>query len=131
MVKQKHNATCRICGKGYYMCLSCKDMIALNPWKIHTDTSEHYKIYQVIHGYSTGVFDKNEAKRRLSTIDLSDFDKLRDNIKDIIANIKSEDNEPDNVVSSDKLEGITDNSVTEKTKTTRRKKSFDVVETEV
>lgn len=86
---EKNNATCAICGKGYHLCLSCKDMISLTPWKKHTDTSEHYKIYQVIHGYSTGVYTKEEAKSRLEAIDLSDFDELRDNIKATIIDIKS------------------------------------------
>lgn len=84
----KNNATCAICGKGYHLCLSCNDEIALAPWKKHTDTSEHYKIYQVIHGYSTGVYTKEDAKVRLDAIDLSDFDELRDNIKATINDIK-------------------------------------------
>ena len=59
---EKNNATCSICGRGYYMCLSCKDMMKLNPWKRHTDTSDHYKIYQILHGFNTGVYIKEEAK---------------------------------------------------------------------
>ena len=82
-----NNATCSICGRGYRMCLSCKDLINMNPWKKHTDTSEHYKIYQVIHGVSTGVYNKEEAKFKLQMLDLSDFDNLRDNIKNIINEI--------------------------------------------
>ena len=75
------NATCAICGKGYHLCLSCKDMIAVAPWKKHTDTSEHYKIYQIIHGLSTGVYTKEEAKSKLEVVDLSDLDMLREDIK--------------------------------------------------
>lgn len=59
----------------------------LNPWKIHTDTSEHYKIYQIIHGYSVGLYTKDEAKTKLKTVDLSDLDDLRENIKNIINDI--------------------------------------------
>lgn len=88
---EKNNATCSICGKGYYKCIACKDMMNLNPWKKHTCTSEHYKIYQVIHGYNTKVYDKEDAKSKLQMIDLSDFDNLRDNIKNIINEIKVED----------------------------------------
>lgn len=88
---EKNNATCSICGKGYYMCLTCKDMMNLNPWKKHTCTSEHYKVFQVVHGYNTKVYNKDEAKSKLQMIDLSDFDNLRDNIKNIINEIKSED----------------------------------------
>ena len=96
---ENNNATCSICGKGYYMCLSCKDKINLNPWKIHTDTSEHYKIYQILHGYNTKVYTKEEAKSKLKMVDLSDFDSLRDNIKNLIKDIIGENNDTvDNTV---------------------------------
>lgn len=88
---EKINATCAICGKGYHLCMSCKDMISLTPWKKHTDTSEHYKIYQIIHGYSTKVYTKAEAKAKLKNVDLSDFDTLRDNIKSVITDIMDAD----------------------------------------
>ena len=81
------NATCSICGKGYHMCLACKDMMKLHPWKRHTDTSEHYKIYQILHGYSTGVYNEEEAKSKLQMVDLSDLDSFREHIKNRIVEI--------------------------------------------
>lgn len=81
------NATCSICGKGYYMCLACKDMMKLHPWKRHTDTSEHYKIYQILHGYSTGVYSSEETKHKLQMVDLSDLDSFREDIKNHIVKI--------------------------------------------
>lgn len=117
---EKHNATCAICGKGYYMCISCKDIMSLHPWKRHTDTSEHYKIYQILHGYSTGVYNKVEAKSKLQMVDLSDFDSLRDNIKNLINTIMVDDT----------TEIVNDDVVVEKPKTTRKKKSSKVVETD-
>ena len=111
---EKINATCSICGKGYYMCISCKEMMSLNPWKRHTDTSEHYKIYQILHGYSIGVYNKEEAKSKLQMVDLSDFDSLRDNIKNLI-----------NVIMA-----VEEAVVIEKPKTTRKRKSSKVVETD-
>ena len=84
------NATCAICGNKYHMCISCKSIMELNPWKVHTDTSEHYKIYQIVHGYSTGVYTKVEAKSKLQMVDLSDLDDLRENIKNIIKDIMSD-----------------------------------------
>lgn len=82
-----NNATCAICNKGYYMCNSCRDFKNLYPWKLHTDTSEHFKIYQIIHGYSIGVYNKAESKEKLQNVDLSDLETLRDNIKAIIKDI--------------------------------------------
>lgn len=84
---EKLNATCAICGKGYHLCVSCKSIMELNPWKIHTDTSEHYKIYQIVRGYSVGLYTEAEAKSKLQMVDLSDLNDLRDNIKNIINNI--------------------------------------------
>lgn len=122
---EKNNATCSICGNGYYMCLSCKDMMNLNPWKKHTDTSEHYKIYQILHGYSTGVYNKEEAKSKLQKVDLSDFDSLRDNIKCLINTIMAE---AEMVVETVVEE--TERVEVERPKTARKRKSSKVVETE-
>jgi hypothetical protein len=138
---EKNNATCSICGKLYYKCLSCKDLMNLNPWKRHTDTSEHYKIHQAIHGYSTGVYNKEEAKIKLQMIDLSDFDSLRDNIKNIINDImgKNETAENNTVETEDINllnetdvfnEDVNEESIFEQTKVARKRKSLKVMETE-
>lgn len=89
-MSKKNNATCSICGKGYTMCRSCDrdkpDMV----WKLHCDCPEHYKIFQVIHGYTAGVYTGAEAAKKLERIDLSDFDELRDSVKVTINKIRNE-----------------------------------------
>lgn len=129
---EKNNAKCSICGKDYYMCRSCKDIRNLYPWKLHTDTSEHYKIYQILHGFSTGVYNKVEAKEKLQTVDLSDIDSLRDNIKSLINEIMDcdDDTKDKEFLFSDFSEqsDVIDN--VSKPKTVRKKKSVKVVETE-
>lgn len=87
----KTNATCSICGKPYHLCLSCKSSMSLSPWKIHTDTAEHYKVFQVIKGYSTNVYTKDEARKKFKNIDLSDLDTFRPHIKSIIEDIIKEE----------------------------------------
>lgn len=87
----KNNATCSICGKEYYACLSCRDALKANPWKIHTDTSEHYKVYQIIHGLSTKVYTKDEARSKLKNINLSDVESFRPHIKEIVKDILKEE----------------------------------------
>lgn len=87
VMAEKNNAVCSICGKGYYMCISCKDTMRLHPWKIYTDTSEHYKIFQIIRGYSTKVYDIKEAQEKLKNVDLSDLEEFNDNIKATIKKI--------------------------------------------
>lgn len=90
-VANKNNATCCICGREYHKCLSCKDSMKLQPWKDVTDTAECYKVFQVVKGYSTGVYTKEEFKLKLKNIDLSDLDNFRDNIKVIIKDALKED----------------------------------------
>ncbi len=94
MASQYLNATCSICGKKYHMCASCKDLMALQPWKIHTDTAEHYKIYQVLLGYNTKVYDIAEAKAKLLNIDLSDKDTYATEIKEVINEILAYEDKP-------------------------------------
>lgn len=145
---EKINATCSICGKGYYKCLSCKDIMNLSPWKLHTDTSEHYKVFQILRGYSTKVYSKDEAKSKLQMVDLSDFNDLRDNIKNVINEIIKENKkieeepivEVESVNLSNKLnisennlndvydKNINDNSVIEKSKSIRKRKSSEISE---
>lgn len=120
---EKINATCSICGKGYHLCMSCHDMMSLTPWKKHTDTAEHYKIYQILHGYSTGVYTKAEAKTKLKNVDLSDFDSLRDGIRATIASIKGVDKA--SVSAADIVESKAVDAV--KTATAGRKKAIDAV----
>ena len=147
---EKVHATCAICGNGYHKCLSCKDMMSLNPWRLHTDTSEHYKVFQILRGYSTGVYDKDEAKSKLKMVDLSDFNNLRDNVKNIINEIIKEnkeiEEEPIIEVESENMsnnlsiykdnvknvynKNIYDNSIIEKSRSIRKRKSSEIVETE-
>lgn len=88
---EKHNATCSICGKPYYVCMGCKDSMQLHPYRSFTDTAEHYKVFQVVRGFSTGIYDKDEFKSKLKNIDLSDLDSYRPHIKDLIKNALKEE----------------------------------------
>lgn len=124
----ENNSVCSICGKGYYMCLSCKDSMALSPWKIHTDTSEHYKVYQILHGYSTGVFNKEEARLKLQMVDLSDLDSFREHIKSLIKNIL-DDTEDKESTDYTNVKSTKESTVSKNVKATRKRKSK-VVETE-
>ena len=87
----ENNAVCSICGKEYYACLSCHDSIKVNPWKVFTDTSEHYKVFQVVRGLSTKVYTKEEAKDKLKNINLEDLESYMPNIKKIIKDVLEEE----------------------------------------
>lgn len=83
-MEEKHNATCSICGNSYYACLSCKDAMKLHPWKMYCCSADCYKAFQLVRGFSTGVYTKNEFKSKLKNIDLSNLDNYREHIKALI-----------------------------------------------
>ena len=88
---EKNNATCSICGNEYYVCLSCKDKMKLHPYKIHCCSASHFQVFQVVRGFSTGVYDENEFKSKLKNIDLSDLENYREHIKVLIKNALKEE----------------------------------------
>ena len=81
---ENNNATCSICGNGYHLCLSCKDKMNLHPWKMYCCSVDCYKTSQVVRGFSTGVYSKDEFKSKLQNIDLSNLDNYKEHIKAII-----------------------------------------------
>lgn len=90
-MSEQINAYCTVCGNGYHLCLSCKDKMKLQPWKMFTDTAEHYKIHQIIHGFSTKVYTKDEVRSKLKNVDLSDLETFKPNIKAIIKDVLKEE----------------------------------------
>ena len=87
----ENNAMCSICGKAYHLCLSCSDAMKLHPWKTYTDSQECFKVFQVVRGFSTGVYTKDEAREKLQNVDLKNLDSFRPHIKKIVKNILKED----------------------------------------
>lgn len=83
----QYKMTCDVCGRFYDFCLSCKDQINLKPWKAHTDTAAHYKIYTILLGYNTDIYTIAEAKAKLQNVDLSDKDTFVKEIKEVIDTI--------------------------------------------
>lgn len=115
----KRTSFCAVCGKKYELCISCDEKSKLNPWKRHTDTAEHYKIYQILRGYSTGVYTETEAKKKLESVDLSDFNDLRGNIKEIIKKLVSV-NVSENGGSYETHEGVSDDTNKEPIKSKKK-----------
>lgn len=94
---KNNNVKCVVCGKGYHLCMSCRDKIAMTPWKVLTDTSEHYKVYQVVNGYRSGIYTKEIAKNALSNIDISDKDVYLDCVKKVLDEILVDEKSVDKV----------------------------------
>ena len=88
---EKNNSTCAICGKGYYLCLACKSKMNAEPWKLHTDTAEHFKLFQILRGYSNGVYTKAEMREKFKKLDLKNYSSFRPAVKAQIDEILKED----------------------------------------
>ena len=86
-LSEKNNVWCAVCGKPYHLCMSCEDVRRLSPWKIFTDTPEHYKVFQIVKGYNVGIYTKDEANEKFKNVDLSDIDEFRDIVKEKIIEI--------------------------------------------
>lgn len=84
------NATCSICGKKYHVCNSCKEMTSFTPWRIVTDTRDHYMIFLVLSEY-TKTKNKTKAKNELSRCDLSELETFDNDVKRVIKEILKED----------------------------------------
>lgn len=88
---EKNNAQCSICGSKYYACFSCKDKMKLHPWKAFCCSADCYKVAQVVRGFSTGMYTKDEFKSRLKNVDLSNLDNYKEHIKALIKDALKED----------------------------------------
>lgn len=85
------NHWCVVCGKGYHACDSCNETKSFTPWRTLTDSIEHFKIFTILKNYNNKLIDKNEAKRLLSNMDLSDKDSFKDGSKKLLDEIFKED----------------------------------------
>lgn len=88
---ERDNATCSICGKSYYKCLSCRDSINLHPYKHYCCSVDCYKVFHLVRGYNTGVYNKDEFKFKLKNVNLNDLENYTESIKKLIKNVLKED----------------------------------------
>lgn len=101
------NAYCDICGKGYHMCISCRDMARTRPWQKHTCCAEHYKVFQIVRGVNTGVYTKSEANERLDNVNLSDLNSFKPSVKRLVKSIIRE-NKASKVAEPTKVQEVTE-----------------------
>ena len=84
-MKDYNNAFCRICGSEYHIC-NCSSE---DSWRKVTDTAEHYQIFCVVRDYVNQIIDADKANSLLGKLDLTGSEKFRQNIKNVLSEIKS------------------------------------------
>lgn len=86
--KKEANSTCIICGQKYHLCVACERKHAnWKPWRMFVDKENCYSIYKILNDYKFGKITKTEAKSLLATVDLSQLDSFKENIKNNIKEI--------------------------------------------
>lgn len=88
MPENNINHHCTICGNGYYYCKSCQHINSFTSWRAVADTTQHYKIYLLLHDYICGYADKEKTKEQLKHIDLTGLEtfipEVQGKIKEIL-----------------------------------------------
>lgn len=90
---EKENASCIICGNKYFLCIACeRNKADWKPWKIITDTEKCFKIYDILNKYNFKKISKEEAKEKLSLLNLDNLDIFKDSVKKQIEKINETTN---------------------------------------
>lgn len=110
---ERDNATCSICGKSYYKCLSCRDLMKLHPYKYYCCSVDCYKVFHLVRGYNTGVYNKEEFKSKLKNVNLNDLENYTESIKNLIKNVLKEDEPVIEAVEQTETIMVADNIVEE------------------
>ena len=83
------------------------------PWKLHTDTAEHFKLFQILRGYSNGVYTKADMREKFKKLDLKNYSSFRPAVKAQIDEILKEDTPSRKPNKKRAAEEIAEESVTE------------------
>lgn len=90
---QKINHWCVVCGKGYHACDSCNKEKSFTPWRVLTDTIEHYKIFMILKNFNNQLISKERAQELLFPMNLSDMESFKESAKKVLDKIFSVDSE--------------------------------------
>ena len=92
----KPNHACLICGEEYYACDSCLEVKSFTPWRVITDTQQHYQIYFTIKSYQEKLINKAEAREELTNIGVTaeEAQSYKEGVKNLVLDILKEDKAP-------------------------------------
>lgn len=79
----KANATCKVCGKPYYICKQCVRLQAngVYSWRLDADSEQCFKVFMVLEDFREKRMTKEMAKAALESIPVSDIATLTDDAR--------------------------------------------------
>lgn len=90
MANNNINNHCLICGKGYHVCHSCRDIKQFSPWRTVVDTINCFQIYTTLSEYNAGLIDTDKAREQLQRCDLSGKNSFKERPRNTIDTIMGE-----------------------------------------
>lgn len=94
--------------------MGCGNAKQLQPWKTYCCSPDCYKVFQVVKGFSTGMYAKDEFKSKLNNIDLSNLESFRESVKIVIKDALKEDKPVAKIVKEVKpVEVVTETKIAE------------------
>lgn len=89
---QDINHYCIVCGTGYHACDSCSEVKQFKPWRVLTDTIEHFKIYMTLNSYNNKKISKQEAQEELKSLNLVGWESFKESSKKVIRELLESEN---------------------------------------
>lgn len=90
----QHSHFCKICGKGYTACDTCKRDLSKFYWRGVGCSPEHGQLYMLLHEYGSGLVELEDAKEMLSTLDLEGWENYLEHNRVVIAEILGVNEKP-------------------------------------
>ncbi len=85
------NRICKTCGKQYFFCSNCEKSLNSPQWMLMWHDLNCKRVFEIASDYAQGRLTKNEAKKELDKCDLTVFYTFKENIRNILEDIMTEE----------------------------------------
>ena len=85
------NRICKTCGKEYFFCTHCEKSLNSPQWMLMWHDENCKKVFEIASDYVQGRLSKSNAKEALSKCDLKVYYTFKENIRNIIDDIMTEE----------------------------------------
>lgn len=85
------NRICKTCGKQYFFCSHCDKSLNSPQWMLMWHDENCKTVFEIASDYAQGRLSKSNAKTKLNDCDLTVFYTFKENIRNIIEDILTEE----------------------------------------